>query len=116
MIRTLLAGFAFAIALTAQAQSDLASYAGADRMERLAAAVRPDSRLLFLCNPQNPGGTIFTRAELERLAARLGWTDQGGAVARGLRDVAKLQRELKCRQGHAHSSSLRRRAALPWAS
>jgi putative C-S lyase len=37
--------------------------------ERLAAAVRPNTRLLFLCNPQNPGGTIFTRAELERLAA-----------------------------------------------
>jgi cystathionine beta-lyase len=36
--------------------------------ERLAAAVRPETRLLFLCNPQNPGGTIFTRAELERLA------------------------------------------------
>jgi bifunctional pyridoxal-dependent enzyme with beta-cystathionase and maltose regulon repressor activities len=36
--------------------------------ERLAAAVRPATRLLFLCNPQNPGGTIFTRAELERLA------------------------------------------------
>jgi bifunctional pyridoxal-dependent enzyme with beta-cystathionase and maltose regulon repressor activities len=35
----------------------------------LAAAVRPNSRLLMLCNPQNPGGTIFTRAELERLAA-----------------------------------------------
>ena len=35
----------------------------------LAAAVRPQSRLLMLCNPQNPGGTIFTRAELERLAA-----------------------------------------------
>lgn len=35
---------------------------------RLAAAVRPNTRLLFLCNPQNPGGTIFTRAELERLA------------------------------------------------
>jgi cystathionine beta-lyase len=34
----------------------------------LAKAVRPSSRLLFLCNPQNPGGTIFTRAELERLA------------------------------------------------
>lgn len=32
-------------------------------------ALRPNSRLLFLCNPQNPGGTIFTRAELERLAA-----------------------------------------------
>lgn len=34
----------------------------------LACAVRPDSRLLYLCNPQNPGGTIFTRAELARLA------------------------------------------------
>lgn len=36
--------------------------------ERLAAEVRPETQLLFLCNPQNPGGTIFTRAELERLA------------------------------------------------
>jgi putative C-S lyase len=35
----------------------------------LATAVRPNSRLLFLCNPQNPGGTIFTRDELARLAA-----------------------------------------------
>ncbi|OFZ87280.1 MAG: hypothetical protein A2W21_06545 [Betaproteobacteria bacterium RBG_16_66_20] len=35
----------------------------------LAAAAKPDSRLLFLCNPQNPGGTIFTRGELARLAA-----------------------------------------------
>ncbi|MSQ64455.1 MAG: putative C-S lyase [Betaproteobacteria bacterium] len=37
--------------------------------EFLAAAVKPNSRLLFLCNPQNPGGTIFTRDELHRLAA-----------------------------------------------
>jgi bifunctional pyridoxal-dependent enzyme with beta-cystathionase and maltose regulon repressor activities len=37
--------------------------------QALAAAVRPQSRLLMLCNPQNPGGTIFTRAELGRLAA-----------------------------------------------
>ena len=35
----------------------------------LANAVKPNSRLLFLCNPQNPGGTIFTREELARLAA-----------------------------------------------
>jgi cystathionine beta-lyase len=34
----------------------------------LASAAKPNSRLLMLCNPQNPGGTIFTRAELERLA------------------------------------------------
>jgi len=37
--------------------------------ERLAAALRPNTRLLFLCNPQNPGGTILTRDELARLAA-----------------------------------------------
>jgi putative C-S lyase len=36
--------------------------------DALAAAVRPNSRLLMLCNPQNPGGTIFTRGELGRLA------------------------------------------------
>ncbi len=35
--------------------------------ERLAASVRPETRLLFVCNPQNPGGTVFRRAELERL-------------------------------------------------
>jgi cysteine-S-conjugate beta-lyase len=35
----------------------------------LASAVQSNSRLLFLCNPQNPGGTIFTREELARLAA-----------------------------------------------
>ena len=34
---------------------------------RLAAAVRPESRLLMLCNPHNPGGTIFSRDELARL-------------------------------------------------
>jgi len=37
--------------------------------DKLRAAVRRESRLLMLCNPQNPGGTIFTRAELESLAA-----------------------------------------------
>jgi len=36
--------------------------------EQLAAELRPASKLLLLCNPQNPGGTVFTRAELERIA------------------------------------------------
>jgi cystathionine beta-lyase len=45
--------------------------------DALAAAVRPESRLLMLCNPQNPGGTIFTRAELARLAA---FADKHGLV------------------------------------
>ena len=37
--------------------------------ERLAAAVQPNSRMLMLCNPHNPGGTIFRRDELGRIAA-----------------------------------------------
>ena len=37
--------------------------------DRLQGALRPQSRLFFLCNPQNPGGTVFRRDELERLAA-----------------------------------------------
>ena len=36
--------------------------------ERLAASLQSNTGLLYLCNPQNPGGTIFTRAELGRLA------------------------------------------------
>src|SRR2546428_13297307 len=31
-------------------------------------SIRRDTKLFFLCNPQNPGGTVFTRAELERIA------------------------------------------------
>lgn len=31
-------------------------------------AMREDTRAFFLCNPQNPGGTVFTRDELMRLA------------------------------------------------
>lgn len=35
-----------------------------ERFEQLAV----DADLLLLCNPHNPGGTVFTRAELERIA------------------------------------------------
>jgi len=31
-------------------------------------SISPKSRLLFLCNPQNPGGTVFTREELLQVA------------------------------------------------
>jgi cysteine-S-conjugate beta-lyase len=34
----------------------------------LRAARTPKTRLLYLCNPQNPGGTVFRRDELVRLA------------------------------------------------
>ena len=36
-----------------------------DAMRRV---ILPNTRLLFLCNPQNPGGTVFTCDELSRLA------------------------------------------------
>jgi cystathionine beta-lyase len=37
--------------------------------DRLAAAVKRNSRMLMLCNPHNPGGTIFSGDELARIAA-----------------------------------------------
>ncbi|MFN2645735.1 MAG: MalY/PatB family protein [Burkholderiales bacterium] len=37
-------------------------------LDRLHAARAPKTRLLYLCNPQNPGGTVFCRDELARLA------------------------------------------------
>lgn len=37
-----------------------------------ALARQADSDVFFLCNPQNPGGTVFRRPELERLAALTG--------------------------------------------
>jgi putative C-S lyase len=65
--------FKRAVQLAPRAHTDIPLVLAAGRWvfdeERLAAAVRPESRLLYLCNPQNPGGTIFRRGELERLAA-----------------------------------------------
>ena len=64
--------FKRALELASRAHTDVPLALHAGRWvfdeERLAAAVRPKTRLLFLCNPQNPGGTIFTHDELERLA------------------------------------------------
>ena len=37
-------------------------------LDALRAACRPSSRVFYLCNPQNPGGTVFTREELARIA------------------------------------------------
>src|SRR6185436_7131886 len=36
--------------------------------DALKRAITAKTRAFFLCNPQNPGGTVFRRAELERLA------------------------------------------------
>jgi len=32
-------------------------------------SIKPSCKLMLLCNPYNPGGTVFTRSELERLSA-----------------------------------------------
>ncbi|GGO78730.1 aspartate aminotransferase [Marinobacterium nitratireducens] len=37
--------------------------------DALEAAIEPDSRLLLFCNPHNPGGAVYRREELARLAA-----------------------------------------------
>ncbi|MCP5279221.1 MAG: putative C-S lyase [Thiobacillus sp.] len=37
--------------------------------EQLEAAITPDTRLLQLCSPHNPGGRVWRREELERLGA-----------------------------------------------
>ena len=41
-------------------------------LDALRRAMTRRTRAFFLCNPQNPGGTVFTRAELERLAQATG--------------------------------------------
>jgi cystathionine beta-lyase len=41
-------------------------------LDVLKQSLSPRSRLFFLCNPQNPGGTVFRRAELEQLASLTG--------------------------------------------
>ena len=38
-------------------------------LDFLQRSIQGNSRAFFLCNPQNPGGTVFRHAELERLAA-----------------------------------------------
>jgi cysteine-S-conjugate beta-lyase len=37
-------------------------------LDLLKKSITPKTKAFFLCNPQNPGGTVFRRAELERLA------------------------------------------------
>lgn len=41
-------------------------------LDHLRRSVRKDTKLLFLCNPHNPGGTVFRRQELEAIASLAG--------------------------------------------
>ncbi len=41
-------------------------------LDFLKKSVSPRSKLFYLCNPQNPGGTVFRRGELEQLAQLTG--------------------------------------------
>lgn len=40
-------------------------------LEAMAAAITPNTRLVFLCNPNNPTGTLIPRREVEAFMARL---------------------------------------------
>ncbi|BFU95164.1 MAG: Histidinol-phosphate aminotransferase [Nitrospira sp.] len=40
-------------------------------LEAMAAAMTPRTRLLFLCNPNNPTGTMVSRGEVDRLLSRV---------------------------------------------
>jgi histidinol-phosphate aminotransferase len=41
-------------------------------LDAMAAAVTPRTRLIMVCSPNNPTGTVVTRAELERFLAAVG--------------------------------------------
>ena len=64
--------FKRALELAPRAHSDLPLVLQQGRwvydLDRVRKAMRPETRVFFLCNPQNPGGTIFTAAELRALA------------------------------------------------
>lgn len=62
--------------------------------ERIVAALRPDTRVFFLCNPHNPVGRVFTRAELEDLA--------GLCLRHGLSIIADEIHADLLYPGHAH--------------
>lgn len=40
-------------------------------LEAIAEAIGPKTKLIYLCNPNNPTGTIFTRAEFDRFIKRV---------------------------------------------
>ena len=65
--------FKRAVELAGRAHSDVPLVLERGRwlfdLDALRDSISAKSRLLFLCNPQNPGGTVFRREELERLAA-----------------------------------------------
>lgn len=73
--------FKRALALAPRAHTDVPLVLRGGRWvlddERLSASIRPQTGLLFLCNPHNPGGTVFTREELVRVAEA---TERHGVV------------------------------------
>lgn len=64
--------FKLALTLAPRAHTDLPLVLENGRwvfdLDFLAKSIRENTKLLFLCNPQNPGGTVFRRDELLRIA------------------------------------------------
>lgn len=63
-------GYAYVASAAAQVQADYVKAREVDltvSVDELLAAVTPDTRIVFLCNPGNPTGTLIANAEIVRL-------------------------------------------------
>ena len=63
---------------------------------RVRSARTPRTRSLFLCNPQNPGGTVFPRLEL-RAARRGGGRRRSSCPTRSIATWSSTRRRATCR-------------------
>lgn len=61
----------FAEALGATVEHALAPNPFRPHVPTLAARIRPDTRLVYICNPNNPTGRMYTPSQLESILARL---------------------------------------------
>lgn len=67
-------GYAFVATAAAQVQADYVKARELDltvSVDDILAAVTPDTRIVFVCNPGNPTGTLIPNAEILRLRAKL---------------------------------------------
>ena len=67
-------GYAYVSSATAQVQADYVKAREVDltvSVDDILAAVTPDTRIVFVCNPGNPTGTLIPNAEILRLRAAL---------------------------------------------
>ncbi len=67
-------GYAFVASATAQVQADYVKAREVDltvSVDDILSAVTPETRIVFICNPGNPTGTVIPNAEIVRLRTTL---------------------------------------------